>query len=141
MAKIKNKAAEVAFKILWALVAKKARFEDQVIEPLQNTISNTQTKADALLKELKNNVFIAFKLKKGEAVTMQIIEDGKLKNIVLRGQDDLTWVEDKIWSLQCDVNSCTEELNKAKAEMDKAKKQLAAIKGQITKAQKAYENA
>jgi len=109
MAKIKNKAAEVAFKILWALVAKKAHFEDNVIEPLQNTISNTQTKADALLKELKNNVFIAFKLKKGEAVTMQIIEDGKLKNIVLRGQDDLTWVEDKIWSLQCDVNSCTED--------------------------------
>jgi len=116
MAKIKNKAAEVAFKILWALVAKKAHFEDNVIEPLQNTISNTQTKAE-------------------------IIEDGKLKNIVLRGQDDLTWVEDKIWSLQCDVNSCTEELNNAKAEMDKAKKQLAAIKGQITKAQKAYDNA
>ncbi len=44
MAKIKNKAAEVAFKILWALVAKKAHFEDNVIEPLQNTISNNPSR-------------------------------------------------------------------------------------------------
>lgn len=141
MAKIKNQAAQVAFKILWALVAKKAHFEDNVIEPLQNKISNAQKKADELLKELKSNVFVAFKLKKGETVTIQWVEDGKLKNVVLRGQDDLSWVEDRIWSLQCRVNSCTEELNNAKTEMDKAKKQLSAIKGQITKAQKAYENA
>lgn len=140
MAKIKNKAAEAAFRIVWNLVAKKKAFEESVIQPIEKRIAGLQKDIAFYQAQLEVNVIAAFKLKKGQMITKQVVENGKRKTIIMRGDNDLAAVQIEIDHFRNMINVTTEMINEAKTDMDKANRQLAAIKGQITKAQKAYEN-
>lgn len=141
MAKIKNKAAEAAFRIVWNLVAKKKAFEESVIEPIEKRIAGLQKDIAFYQAQLEINVIAAFKLKKGQTIMKQVVENGKRKNVIMRGDNDLAAVQVEIDYFRNMINVTTKMISEAKTDMDKANRQLAAIKGQITKAQKAYENA